>query len=234
MRRRRLVPRIAASASAASSDSIPGRRCCRAPTTTTCRSSRRRTRRALERDGPQRAHHSAGRPPASAGSVRQWVGDSRGRWEGDTLVVETTNFHGETAFPNSGPNLRLTDASRAPDADTLLYEFTVDDPSTWTKPWTVQVPMTQVDRADVRVRLPRGQLRHDESAQRGPSGREGRRLQPRSKCDGNSPGQAESRNLRQIRLRIVRVVAVPKAMLQHGSRVRLLTSAATVWCPRES
>jgi hypothetical protein len=79
--------------------------------------------------------------PHLPGSVRQWVGDSRGRWQGDTLVVETTNFHGTTAFPNSGPNLRLTERFSRKDGDTLLYEFTVDDPSTWTKPWTVQVPM---------------------------------------------------------------------------------------------
>ena len=108
--------------------------------------------------------------PHLPGGVRQWVGDSRGRWQGDTLVVETTNFHGETAFPNSGPDLRLTERFSRPDASTLLYEFTVDDPSTWTKPWTVQVPMKQSSRADVRIRLPRRQLRHDESAPRGSSG----------------------------------------------------------------
>src|SRR4029453_13701137 len=69
--------------------------------------------------------------PHLTGSVRQWVGDSRGRGERDTLVVETPNFLGETAFPNSGPNLRLTERFSRVDADTLLYEFTVNDPSTW-------------------------------------------------------------------------------------------------------
>jgi hypothetical protein len=82
-----------------------------------------------------------GRPHLPS-SVRQWVGDSRGHWEGDTLVVETTNFSRETAFQNSGPNLRLTERFSRQDADTLLYEFTVNDPSTWTQPWTAQVPMT--------------------------------------------------------------------------------------------
>jgi hypothetical protein len=81
------------------------------------------------------------RRPHVPQSVRQWVGDSRGRWEGDTLVVETTNFLGETAFPNAGPNLRLTERFKRIDANTLQYEFTVNDPTTWTKPWTVQVPM---------------------------------------------------------------------------------------------
>ena len=86
-----------------------------------------------------------GRPHVSQG-VRQWVGDSRGRWDGDTLVVDTTGFLGETAFPNAGPNLRLTEKFKRIDADTLLYEFTVNDPTTWAKPWTAQVPMRKSDQ----------------------------------------------------------------------------------------
>jgi hypothetical protein len=78
-------------------------------------------------------------------SVRQWVGDSRGRWEGDTLVVETTNFLQETAFANSGPTLHLTERFTRQDADTLIYEFTANDPQTWTQPWTAQVPMARTD-----------------------------------------------------------------------------------------
>jgi hypothetical protein len=87
-----------------------------------------------------------GRPHVPQG-VRQWTGDSRGRWEGDTLVVETTNFLGETAFPNAGPNLRLTERFKRVDADTLLYEFTVNDPTTWTKPWTAEIPMMKSNEA---------------------------------------------------------------------------------------
>jgi hypothetical protein len=78
-------------------------------------------------------------------AIRQWVGDSRGRWDGDTFVVETTNFSGETAFPNSSPNLKLTERFQRVSKDTLLYEFTVNDPTTWTKPWTAQVPMQRSD-----------------------------------------------------------------------------------------
>jgi hypothetical protein len=85
-----------------------------------------------------------GRPHLPS-SVPQWVGDSRGRWEGDTLVVETTNFLQETAFANSGPTLHLTERFTRQDADTLIYEFTVNDPQTWTQPWTAQVPMTRTD-----------------------------------------------------------------------------------------
>jgi hypothetical protein len=84
------------------------------------------------------------------GAERQWVGDSRGQWEGDTLVVETINFmpEGTGAAGLRAPvdeNLRLTERFRRKDADTLLYQFTVDDPTVWTRPWTAVVPMTKAD-----------------------------------------------------------------------------------------
>ena len=78
--------------------------------------------------------------PHLPGSVRQWMGDSRGHWEGDTLVIETTNFTDKTAFRGSTENMRLVEKFRRTDPDTLLYEFTVDDPAAFAKPWTVQVP----------------------------------------------------------------------------------------------
>jgi hypothetical protein len=74
--------------------------------------------------------------------VSTWNGNSKGRWEGDTLIVETTGFSGETAFQNSSDKLHLTERFTRVDANTLLYEFTVNDPTTWTKPWTAQIPMT--------------------------------------------------------------------------------------------
>jgi hypothetical protein len=77
------------------------------------------------------------------GTVRQWMGDSRGRWEGDTLVVDTTNFTDKTNFRGSGANLHLVERFTRVDADTLEYRFTVDDPTTWTKPWTVAYPMVR-------------------------------------------------------------------------------------------
>lgn len=79
------------------------------------------------------------------GKVPQWTGDSRGRWDGDTLVIETKNFHQTTSLRGSSPNMRLTERFRRVDADTLVYEYTVDDPSTWTKPWTVEIPMVKSD-----------------------------------------------------------------------------------------
>ncbi|MCH7748336.1 MAG: hypothetical protein IH939_09595 [Acidobacteria bacterium] len=75
------------------------------------------------------------------GTIRQWAGDSRGRWEGDTLVVETRNFLRETSFRRSTANLRLVERFTRVDQETLLYEFTVEDPTTWTQPWTAEIPM---------------------------------------------------------------------------------------------
>ena len=72
-------------------------------------------------------------------SVRLWKGDSRGRWEGDSLVVETTNFTPHTSFSGSGPNMILTERFTRIDADALRYEYTVDDPESFAAPWsTVQ------------------------------------------------------------------------------------------------
>ena len=80
-----------------------------------------------------------------AAGVRQWGGDSRGRWEDGTLVVETTHFLGTTSFVGSSEHLRLVERLTRVDADTLLYEFTVEDPKTWTRPWTAAVPMQKTD-----------------------------------------------------------------------------------------
>jgi hypothetical protein len=76
-------------------------------------------------------------------SIRQWKGDSRGHWEGNTLVVDTTNFKRETSLPGSSANTHLIERFTRTDANTLLYEFTVDDPTTWTRPWTAVVPTTK-------------------------------------------------------------------------------------------
>ena len=83
-----------------------------------------------------------GRPHLPA-RIRQWMGDSRGRWEGETLVVETANFSDRTRFRGSTEQLRLTERFTRVDADTLRYEFTVDDPTTFTRPWTARIPMTR-------------------------------------------------------------------------------------------
>jgi hypothetical protein len=76
-------------------------------------------------------------------NVRQWKGDSRGHWEGETLVVETTNFSDKSPFRGSSENMKLTERFRRLDADNLLYQFTVNDPATWERPWTVEIPVTK-------------------------------------------------------------------------------------------
>ena len=75
------------------------------------------------------------------GTLAQWTGDSRGFWDGDTLVVETKNFRRETSFRGSSKNLNLTERFTRIDSKTLLYEFTVEDPTTWMEAWSVEVPM---------------------------------------------------------------------------------------------
>ena len=69
-------------------------------------------------------------------SIRMWLGDSVGHWEGDTLVVDTTNFTDKTNFRGSTPDLHVIERFSRMDDHTLLYRFTIDDPKTWTKPWT--------------------------------------------------------------------------------------------------
>jgi hypothetical protein len=72
--------------------------------------------------------------------VRQWTGSYRGHWEGETLVVETRNFNGKNPFQGSSENMRLIERFTRVDQDTIRYQFTVDDPSTWTRPWSAEVP----------------------------------------------------------------------------------------------
>lgn len=85
-----------------------------------------------------------GRPRLSP-SVRQWNGSSRGHWEGDSLVVETTNFRTETDFHGTSKHMHLTERFTRIAPDILLYQFTVNDPETYTRPWTVQIPSTRTD-----------------------------------------------------------------------------------------
>jgi hypothetical protein len=85
-----------------------------------------------------------GRPHLAEG-LRQWNGDSRGRWEGNTLVVETTNFSPKSYFMGSADRLHLTERFTRTSPGTLDYEITVNDPTTWTKPWTAVVKLKSTD-----------------------------------------------------------------------------------------
>ena len=87
-----------------------------------------------------------GRPHLPS-SVRQWMGDSRGHWDGNTLVVETTNFMDRPnlfRFPAS-VNIQVIERLTRVDADHIDYRFTINDPTTWTAPWTAMVPMKLKD-----------------------------------------------------------------------------------------
>jgi hypothetical protein len=78
-------------------------------------------------------------------TMRFLTGDSIGRWDGDTLVVDTTNFSIEGGFRGASANLHLVERFTRVDRETLRYEFTVDDPATWTRPWSASIPMTRTD-----------------------------------------------------------------------------------------
>lgn len=81
-----------------------------------------------------------GRAAAPAG-FSQWVGLSRGRWDGDTLVVVTSNFNAKNPFRGSSEKLTVTERFTRVADDQIVYQFTVDDPGTWDRPWTVEMPM---------------------------------------------------------------------------------------------
>ncbi len=90
--------------------------------------------------------HTDGRPHVGS-SIRQWLGDSRGHWEGDTLVVETTNFRDDSGFrfPVDAKTLRIVERFRRVGKDAIDYQFTVDNPSFYSQPWTATLPMRPND-----------------------------------------------------------------------------------------
>jgi hypothetical protein len=83
--------------------------------------------------------------------IRQWWGDSRGRWEGDTLVIDVTNFTPKTQNQGAAENLHLVERFRRTGPETLEYSVTVEDPTTWTKPWTVKTEYAKQDEQQNRI-----------------------------------------------------------------------------------
>ena len=96
----------------------------------------------------------------------QWMGDSRGRWDGNTLVVTTTNFTDKTTFRGSSPGTASVERFTRVDADTIDYQFTIDDPASFTEIVGGSHPHDEDRRPDFRIRLSRGKLRHDEPPER--------------------------------------------------------------------
>ena len=120
-------------------------------------------------------------------SIRPWLGDSRGRWEGNTLVVETTNFHPETNYEGSGPNRTVIERFTLTDANTLSYEFTVNDPTTWTRAVDRPGSLAARRRAHLRVRVPRRELRDGAPPER------------RARARGRSGGRGEEAGEMMVR-----------------------------------
>src|SRR2546425_10564696 len=85
-----------------------------------------------------------GRPHLSQ-NVGLWLGDARGHWEGNSLVVETTNFHHERNWRGSSDGMKLTERFTLVDPKTIRYEFTVDDPATWVRPWSVESVLPRIE-----------------------------------------------------------------------------------------
>jgi hypothetical protein len=83
--------------------------------------------------------------PHIGANIRLWNGDSRGHWEGNTLVVETSNFNDRVKFRNSTSAIKVIERFTRVGPDAITYTFTVEDPATWTRPWTAEVPMTKTD-----------------------------------------------------------------------------------------
>lgn len=106
----------------------------------------------------EHGHHGGAyrRIPLSGGphlpaSVRQWLGDARGRWDGDTLVVDTTNFTDKTNYQGSKDGLHLVEHFTRTSGDELMYRVTIEDPATFTKPWTIEVPYSKADEKKNQV-----------------------------------------------------------------------------------
>ena len=85
-----------------------------------------------------------GRPHVPS-QIRKWLGDSVGRFEGNTLVVETTNFHPDRVWRGATGDMRLVERFTRVDRDTISYQITVEDPKTWTQPWTAEIPWPRIE-----------------------------------------------------------------------------------------
>jgi hypothetical protein len=105
--------------------------------------------------GPEMIHSARiipldGRPHLGK-NMRQWLGDTRGRFDGNTLVMETTNFRADDGvlFQGASPaTYKITERLTRVAPDAISYEFTVEDPTTWTRPWTAMIPWTKIDPAE--------------------------------------------------------------------------------------
>ena len=101
-------------------------------------------------EGWQRNIMMDGQPPLAV-NIRQWYGDSRGHWEGDSLVIDVTNFSPKTDYQGSRENLHLVERWTRTGPDTLAYEVTIEDSTVWTRPWTVRQEFTRQSDRENRI-----------------------------------------------------------------------------------
>jgi hypothetical protein len=125
--------------------------------------------------------------PHLPASVRQWYGDSRGRWEGDALVIDVTNFSPKTDFQGSRENLHVVERFTRTGPDTLLYEATIEDPTVWSRPWSVKEEFTRQSDRDNRLYT---EPRCVEGNYGLPGIINGRRNQERTFAEGRGPDPA--------------------------------------------
>jgi hypothetical protein len=125
--------------------------------------------------------------PHLPASVRQWYGDSRGRWEGDTLVIDVTNFSPKTDFQGSRENLHVVERFTRIGPETLLYEATIEDPTVWSRPWSVKEEFTRQSDRDNRLYT---EPRCVEGNYGLPGIINGRRNQERTFAEGRGPDPA--------------------------------------------
>jgi hypothetical protein len=105
---------------------------------------------AAQGDAWQRNIVMSGSPHLPA-NIRQWNGDSRGRWEGNTLVIDVTNFSPKTDFEGSRENLHLVERWTRTTPNTLVYEVTIEDPTVWVQPWTVKQEFGRQSEQENRI-----------------------------------------------------------------------------------
>jgi hypothetical protein len=122
--------------------------------------------------------------PHLPASIRQWFGDSRGHWEGNTLVVDVTNFSPKTDFQGSRENLHMVERWTRTGPKTLAYEVTIDDPTVWTRPWTAKQEFTRQSDAENRIYY---EPRCIEGNYGLPGLLRGRRMEDRAFAEGRGP-----------------------------------------------
>jgi hypothetical protein len=122
--------------------------------------------------------------PHLPANIRQWYGDSRGRWEGNTLVVDVTNFSPKTDFFGSRENLHLVERWTPTGPNTLEYEVMIDDPTVWTRPWNVRQEFTRQSDEENRIYY---EPRCVEGNYALPGQLRGRRVEERAFAEGRGP-----------------------------------------------